>query len=213
MATKIAQDITQISPFKMQGRFFGLAIADSDKPKFLRLITADGEYYIKLSKFLRLNLPSNLILGDWIEVSGERKFQPKKGEFKFKAEQLTLVERNSPQTELVEKAIAPQCQSNILVCQKSDCLKRGAGNICQALAKGLGDRGLATAVKIKGTGCMKDCKAGPNIVMPDKTRYSKIHPAAIPILLEKHFPAEKTSEFMVKSENQLDENDYLRLKL
>lgn len=178
----------KISSFKIQGRFLGLAIADGYKLKFLRLATAGGECEIKLSKFLRLYLPSNLTIGDWIEVSGERKFDLKKGEFKFKADELTIVAPNSPQTVLPERVAAPPTPSRILVCQKSDCLKRGAGNVCQALEKGLRDRGLETAVKIKGTGCMKDCKAGPNIVMPDKNRYSKIHPSAIPILLEKHFP-------------------------
>jgi (2Fe-2S) ferredoxin len=52
----------------------------------------------------------------------------------------------------------------------------------------LSDRDL-TQVTIKGTGCMKQCKAGPNIVMPDKTRYSRIRPQDIPNLVDKHFAA------------------------
>lgn len=57
-----------------------------------------------------------------------------------------------------------------------------------ALKTEIGDRGLTDEVAIKPTGCMKRCKAGPNLVMPDKTRYSQIHAQAVPDLLDKHFP-------------------------
>jgi len=41
---------------------------------------------------------------------------------------------------------------------------------------------------------MKRCKAGPNLVMPDKTRYTKISPKAVPALIDQHFtPAAATS--------------------
>lgn len=76
----------------------------------------------------------------------------------------------------------------ILVCQKSDCCKRGGKALMDALKSEIGDRGLADEVVIKPTGCMKRCKAGPNLVMPDKTRYSHIKAEAVPDLLDKHFP-------------------------
>jgi len=51
-------------------------------------------------------------------------------------------------------------------------MKRG-GKVCQALEAALSAHGLEDKVAIKGTGCMKTA-AGPNLVMPDKTRYSRI---------------------------------------
>jgi len=52
----------------------------------------------------------------------------------------------------------------------------------------LGDRGLTNQVTIRATGCMKNCKAGANlVVMPDKIRYSHITPSDVPELVEKHF--------------------------
>ncbi|MDF0555530.1 (2Fe-2S) ferredoxin domain-containing protein [Kamptonema sp. UHCC 0994] len=85
-------------------------------------------------------------------------------------------------------ANCPQAKAKILVCQKSDCQKRGGRAVCQALENALSDRGLKDQVTIQGTGCLKQCKAGPNIVlMPDKTRYSRIEPAEIPAIIEKHF--------------------------
>jgi (2Fe-2S) ferredoxin len=54
----------------------------------------------------------------------------------------------------------------------------------------LSDRGLEDQVAIKGVGCLNKCSSGPNlVVMPDKTRYSRIQPEQIPALIEKHFPA------------------------
>ncbi|HLO47794.1 MAG TPA: (2Fe-2S) ferredoxin domain-containing protein [Kamptonema sp.] len=81
-----------------------------------------------------------------------------------------------------------QNKAKILVCQKSDCQKRGGRAVCQALEAALSDRGLKDQVTIQGTGCLKQCKAGPNMVlMPDKTRYSRIEPTEIPAIIEKHF--------------------------
>ena len=53
-------------------------------------------------------------------------------------------------------------------------MKRGGKALCKALATTISDRGLEEQVTIKATGCMKKCKSGPNLVMPDKTRYSRI---------------------------------------
>jgi (2Fe-2S) ferredoxin len=67
-------------------------------------------------------------------------------------------------------------------------VKRGGKALCQALQSELRDSGLEDSVTIKGTGCMKNCKAGPNLIMPDKTRYSKIQASQVPALIDKHFP-------------------------
>ena len=79
------------------------------------------------------------------------------------------------------------------MCQKSDCCKRGAKQVCQALEKGLCDRGLEGEVTIKGTGCMKDCKAGPNVII-NKTRYSRIDATEVPDIINKHFPLPQAIE-------------------
>ncbi|NEQ39190.1 MAG: (2Fe-2S) ferredoxin domain-containing protein [Okeania sp. SIO3I5] len=82
-------------------------------------------------------------------------------------------------------------KAQILVCQKSDCQKRGAGKVCQALSEALSDRGLEDQVTIKKTGCLKKCKAGPNmIIMPNKAKYSRISSTEIPEVIEKHFALE-----------------------
>ncbi|MEG4805763.1 MULTISPECIES: (2Fe-2S) ferredoxin domain-containing protein [unclassified Microcoleus] len=100
-------------------------------------------------------------------------------------------EVTTPTTAQTLKAPA-KTQTKILVCQKSDCQKRGGAAVCKALENALNARGLEEQVTVQGTGCLKQCKAGPNIVvMPQKTRYSRIAPAEIPAIIDKHFAVVK----------------------
>jgi NADH:ubiquinone oxidoreductase subunit E len=83
---------------------------------------------------------------------------------------------------------APKSETRILICQRPDCMRRGGQAICQALKSALSDLNLEDQVSLRQTGCMKQCKDGPNIIfMPDKTRYSGISPEQVPELVEKHF--------------------------
>ncbi len=184
---------TQVAQFSIKGRFQGF-VEEGNKLKHIRLATSEGECWIKISKLLRPNLSANLITGDWIQVSGKRKSDQKSGKFKLKADSLTALVPNHNKTVPPEKATPLKTKATILVCQKSDCIKRGGVTISQALEKGLRDRGLESEVTIKRTSCMKQCKAGPHLIMPDKTRYRETHPSEIPALLDKHFPADKTAK-------------------
>ncbi len=88
-------------------------------------------------------------------------------------------------------ASCSQEKTKILVCQKSDCQKRGGKAVCQALQALIESRGLEEQVKIKETGCLKLCKAAPNlIIMPDKVRYSRVDINQVSDLLDRHFVSE-----------------------
>jgi len=165
----------QVTNFAIDGSLIAFVFKDT-QIKGLRLQTDAGECYIKLAKHLRANCDL-LPPGTQLQVTGEKKLDIA-GEVKLKALQLL--------TETQETKIAPRTVSTILVCQKSDCLKRGGKEICQVIAATLSDRAMSEQVKIKGTGCMKNCKAGPNLVMPDKTRYSRVKASQIPGLIDKH---------------------------
>ncbi|HEY9622757.1 MAG TPA: (2Fe-2S) ferredoxin domain-containing protein [Crinalium sp.] len=186
--------------FQLEGRFLGFAAKDSYKLKYLRLATATGEYVIKIDKELRSTLWRALIPGEWVQVSGYQKGDRDLGTAKLKAYQVTAIPPGSTATLLPPSAPAqaptPKAgtpKANILICQKSDCCKRGGGAVANALQEVLSDRQLTDQVAIKGTGCMKQCKTGPHIVMPDKTRYSGIKPSAIPGIIDKHFQSNDSS--------------------
>lgn len=208
----------QVSEFSLEGEILSLIIEDGCKLKYLRIGSDRGiEYLVKLCKELRASLSSVLTPGLRVQVAGEKQLNLKNGKLKLKAYSLKLTGSNvrapeqldltnapvqlvtSPEAidnnSISSHATAPQTatapaktQAKILVCQKSDCQKRGGAAVCKALENALNSRGLEGQVTVQGTGCLKQCKAGPNIVlMPDKTRYSRIKPAEIPALIEKHF--------------------------
>ncbi|MCC5599879.1 (2Fe-2S) ferredoxin domain-containing protein [Nostoc favosum] len=194
----------EVSQFCLEGRFIDFVIKDGYKLKGLMLGTHEGESYIKLAKHLRAAFDLRLPPGTWLQVVGYKEYDIKKDKVTLKAERV-MAARSEMAT--VQTIAAPQeppsidnakvkpakTKATILVCQKSDCMKRGGKAVCQALEAALSDRGLEDQVTIKGTGCMKNCKAGPNLVMPDKTRHSRIQATQVPALMDKHF-GDKNSE-------------------
>ncbi|MBW4649549.1 MAG: (2Fe-2S) ferredoxin domain-containing protein [Kastovskya adunca ATA6-11-RM4] len=193
---------TQVSKFSLEGRFVGFVGDVEEKPKRLRIATASGEHYIKLSKALQSFLREELEPGDWIQISGKQKYKPKSGELKLKAETVRTTAPTVPPKQqevflpsVAESKPASKTKDCIMVCQKSSCQKRGAGAVCQAVAESLQQQGLEDQVAIKGTGCMKQCKKGPCVVfMPDKSRYTGVQSKDVPELVEKHFAAKLNLE-------------------
>jgi (2Fe-2S) ferredoxin len=217
----------EVSEFCLEGRFLDFVIKDGYKLKGLLLTTSEGECYVKLAKHLRVAFDLRLPRGTWLQVVGTKKYDAKKEEITLKAERVmagrSQVETITPNpTKMGRLALSeaevwgdgemggvssspetskpkPAKKQTILMCQKSDCMKRGGKALCQVLEAELSDRGLQDTVNIKGTGCMKNCKAGPNLVMPDKTRYTKVQPSQVGILVDKHFGEDaeiKSPQFM-----------------
>ncbi len=200
----------QVSEFSLEGKI--LIFEDGDKLKYLRISGDRGiEYLVKLCKELRASLSLVLTPGLRVKVAGEKQHNLKNGKIKLKAYSLKLSDSENPAQPQVDTKNTPvatltsdreihsrtasqtvvnpaKIKGKILVCQKSDCQKRGGAAVCKALENALNSRGLAGQVTIQGTGCLKQCKSGPNIVlMPDKTRYSRIKPAEIPAIIDQHF--------------------------
>lgn len=208
----------QVSEFSLEGVILNLIIEDGEKLKYLRIGSDRGvEFLVKLGKELRASLSMVLKPGLRVEVAGQKQQNLKNGKVKLKAYSLKLSDsKHHPSQPEVETKHTPvgilvaddgaiasptsstttptpaKISAKILVCQKSDCQKRGSGAVCKALENALNCSGLAGEVIVQKTGCLKQCKAGPNIVvMPDKTRYSRIKPAEIPAIIDKHFAVVK----------------------
>lgn len=198
----------ETSEFCLEGRFLEFVIKDGYKLKGLLLSTPEGELYIKLAKHLRAAFDLRLPPGTWLQVVGEKKYYKDTGEVKFKAQRVMAARGSTMETSEKIGSIATEKpketvarnntksnkSNNILVCQKSSCMKRGGKKLCQAIAASISERGLEDKVTIKGTGCMKQCKAGPNLIMPDKTRYSKIQAEQVSTLMDKHFGPKESVE-------------------
>ncbi len=175
------------STLSLEGQFLGFVFED-DRPKRLRLLTADGERTVKLAKEARAAIDEDIIPGAWIQVWGEQRTSHKSDQIKIKAHKVRIAATGRLEDMPTASVPKPAAPAKILVCQKSDCMKRGGKAVCYALETAVSDRHL-TDVKIQGTGCMKHCKAGPNIVfMPEKTRYSHVSARDVGALVDEHFP-------------------------
>lgn len=187
--------------FRLEGDITDVIYKGGDQIKYLKVMTTWGQlYWVKLAKSLRRDPNLRLHPGQTISIQGEKKYK-KTGELKLKALEITSIRSQSENisgmswvsTPTSPNPPAPVAKSSsscgkILVCQKSDCRKRGGDAVCHDLEKVLAQQGLDNHVTIQPTGCLKDCKAGPNlVVMPHKTRYRRIQPTEVPALVEKHF--------------------------
>ncbi|NJR65243.1 MAG: (2Fe-2S) ferredoxin domain-containing protein [Leptolyngbyaceae cyanobacterium CRU_2_3] len=202
------------SDFQLEGRFLGFAAEPgSYKLKYIRLATATGEQHIKLPKELRTSLYRSLTPGEWIQVMGVEKQNSEQDRVKLKAYQVLTIEpataqrqgsaqqQGSAQLAIASppppvtsaKSVTPAKSACILICQKSDCCKRGSRAVANALQAELSDRGLADQVTVKATGCMKRCKEGANVIMPDKSRHTQVRPGEVATLIDQHVPALKSA--------------------
>lgn len=172
--------------FELEGEFAGFVGESGNKLKYMRLAIAEQELRIKLSKGLRPVVAGELIPGDRVQVSGEKKFKGDRGTLKLKAYR---VDRLSCSLESCPPDPTSCSQKGkILLCHKSGCLKRGGKQLYLALERAIHQLGLQECVKIERTGCQKRCKKAPNMVlMPGKVKCASIPPQAVTALIEQHY--------------------------
>ena len=189
------------STFSLEGHLIRFISKSGDKPKYLLVGTVEGEQCIKLPKELRNYLGETLQPGDLLEIYGKQKIKEESGQKKLKAYDVKLKASEKPQNRLQPNPTTAKTKANpkgkacVMVCQKSSCRKRGAGDLCQAVTESLQERGLENQVIIQTTGCMKQCKKGPVMVlMPDKSLYTKVASDNVSRLVEKHFACKLKSE-------------------
>lgn len=149
---------------------------------------------IKLGKSLRQMIFTYLEPRDWVSVEGKYKLDASSGEVVWKA--CEIVKLSPKQVEKVKAKVVKQKSSDVLdrgkkakskqksakparvlICQKSSCRKRGSMAVSQAVEDAIADMGCEDKVKIKHTGCMGHCKAGPNVVvLPKGGSYKRVKP-------------------------------------
>ncbi|GAB4530003.1 MAG: hypothetical protein Tsb0014_12380 [Pleurocapsa sp.] len=184
----------QKSSFTLVGKLKKI-VYKKGKIKYLKVVKDDRDrYWIKVSSKLQENLDTHLTKNCRLEVRGQQKQNLKTGKTKYKALGVVLMPK-TPETRVKEKEVSllpvfdsdKKSKAKVLICQKSNCWKRGGKEICEQLTANLSDRSLASDIPIKKTGCLKKCKQAPNIVMlPDKVRYSNVKAKQIPNLVDKH---------------------------
>ncbi len=190
----------QLASFYVVAQFLGVILKDGYRIKYVRVAIDALIYWVKLPKELSQSFDPNLAVGSWLEINGTQQLDHKTGILKLEASSFSLT--NAPslpssalsqtvnaeinaEMAITKKKPKPAC---ILICQKSDCWQRGGREIYQRMEDGLRDRGLSDQVQIQKTGCQKQCKQAPNlVVMPSKHKHSHVKPSQVDSLLNRYF--------------------------
>lgn len=188
----MSKSADQSVDFQAVGEFIGVIFKNDDKIKYLRVMISAQEYRVKLPKELSHNFDPNLSIGSWLEISGTKTIGRKKGVLKLEALSLSITSppsTSSVQGSDLQTAIAKKKKSAcILICQKSDCWQHGGKEVYQQLEEELRDRGISDQVQLQKTGCQKQCKKAPNLViMPNKDRHSYVKSSQVNGLLNRYF--------------------------
>ncbi len=195
--------LKQVTPFRIEGQVLEVVQHSKDLVKALRLRTHRGDIEIKVAKVLRDRWrPESLCPGMIVEISGREIYDALTGRTKFKADVV-----HTPSMSVLRPEVLPtetrRCQQSaqpegtILICRK--CQEK---SVCKALTAELENRDLSDCVKVKFTGCLKRCKAAPNVVVIAKaepvagapsgrrrqgsTHYSKVKCREIAKMLDRH---------------------------
>ncbi len=185
---------SQKMSFSLLGKFLGYELKGY-KIRRIQLETSQGPYWLKLDNtarddLLRAALQGQLTVGDQVLISGTQEW--KEGRLKLKVHQLLPAINTVPESlESALETILPLPEqgpkTQILVCQKSACRKRGGRSLCEALEAELREQNLQDRAKLHLTGCLKQCSKGPNLVI-GRMRYQQVNPDDLPQILAKHFP-------------------------
>ena len=181
-----------VTDFNLTGKLVKTVIKKYNQVKYFKLATEQREYWIKVAKSIREDIAQIVSPEAELIVSGTKKQKLKTGKVKYEADYVELVaSSNHSNSQIIVSDVSPvssqenkaKAKAKVLVCKKSSCWKRGGKEVCQVLEDICRDR----QIQVKTTGCLKQCKKGPNVIMlPDKARYSKVKPQQIPTLVEKH---------------------------
>lgn len=186
------------SAFSFQGKLTKIR-REKKKVKYIKLATSEGKYWIKVGKKLRPKV-ANLSKGCELEIAGKTKQAKPKGKIRYQAQAIAIVPQpaSTPTVKTKTTSLLPifegkaKSKAKVLICQKSNCWKKGGNKVFQELESVLEERNLSDKIQIKKTGCLKKCKKAPNLVMlPDKAQYTKVKTKQVKGFVEKHLLAEK----------------------
>jgi (2Fe-2S) ferredoxin len=195
-----------ITSFNFIGKLSKIADQKNQKKKikYLQLETEESSYWIKIPRQLKKQIP-NLSPGCQLEIRGRAKQGSKTGKIskiKYKAQTIIIIATESLEVldtpiqaktqiasllPVLNSKIQPKSKAKVLICGKSNCWKKGGQKVCGAIESVLSDRGLTQQIPIQKTGCLKQCKKAPTLIMmPDKARYNKVQPKQAREMVEQH---------------------------
>ena len=186
--------INRQSTYQIEGEFLGFLPNSAGKLKHIQLRVGERIIPIKLAKELRETLGRKLVEGDRLLVFLEQTGSGLSSKLKLKSDRVerlgtgdeSLVIRST--SVLSNSQPAKNQKGKILICRKSSCSKRGGKQLYRALTETLNQLGLQDRVTIELTGCQKQCKKAPSLIlMPGKVKHAYLNPQDLPSLLQNHY--------------------------
>ncbi len=186
-----------VSEFTIIGTLEDLIVNDKGRVKYLYLSTPEEDYAIAVAKSPTSPLSQQLQPGCYLKVTGMRKYKLHQDQLEYKAYRIELLPSpvispdDAESTSIPGKIKTTKPKVKVLFCQNSNCWQKGGKVACELLKTELRTEGIIDQVEIKTTGCMKQCKQAPNIVMmPGRKRYSRMQPQELSALITKQVRAE-----------------------
>lgn len=179
----------QTSTYQIEGAFLGFIPGSGGQLKYIQVQVGERILPIKLAKELREILGQKLVVGDRLRVSLPASSQPG-SKLKLKSDRVEIISSDAESVVVESTPSQPNKKGKILLCHKSGCAKRGGKQLYRALTDTLQQLGLQDRVSIELTGCQKQCKQAPSLIlMPGKVKYAYVNPHNLAPLLEAHYLA------------------------
>ena len=190
------------SVHQIEGEFLGFLPNSEGKLKHIQVQVGERIVPIKLAKELRETIGQQLVEGDRLLVYLEQTGSGSIGKLKLKSDrveklgtssQSIIFESSTTFSSSVSSSSKTSKSKNnkkgkILVCRKSSCTKRGGKELYRALSETLNQLGLQDQVSIELTGCQKQCKKAPSLIlMPGKVKHAYVDPNDLASLLTAHY--------------------------
>jgi NADH:ubiquinone oxidoreductase subunit E len=180
-----------VSEFTIVGKlvdFEDFVVGSKASIKYLYLSTSEEEYTIKVAKEQKRLLSKYLKPGCWLKVTGMRKYDLHQEKIEYKAYRIELLPAQAcdktTSNAVVETA---QPKVKVLICQGSSCYKNGGKALWELLRTDLQGTRIKDKVETRITGCLKQCKQAPNlVVMPGKNIYGRVQPKQLSKLVAQH---------------------------
>lgn len=200
MKTKVKE--APKSTYQIEGEFLGFIPKPGNEFKHIQVQVGERVISIKLAKELRETLGQTLHQGDRLLIFLEQTGSGLGSKLKLKSDRVeklgasseSIIIESSTSISSSVSSSAKTAKSKkikkgkILVCRKSSCSKRGGKQLYRALAETLNQLGLQDQVSIELTGCQKQCKKAPSLIlMPGKVKHAYVHPNDLASLLKAHY--------------------------
>ena len=175
-----------VSEFTIIGKLEEFVVNGKNRLKYLYLSTEAKDYSIKVAKSPKNLLSLDLKSGCYLKVTGMRKYELHQDQLEYTAYKIELLPEQLDTPTITPKVKASHQTVKVLFCQSPNCWKKGGKAACALLQNELCSQGILDRVEIKTTGCMKQCKQAPNLViMPGRNRYSGVQPEQLSALIAK----------------------------